>query len=185
MQKTCSSLHYCLLVGGAAVLLGLAFASDARATAIALLAGWLAGSLCEYAVHRFVLHGPRLAARVHALHHESPGCEHIDPFSYFGPIAVAVAAWYAVYAVSRDIAGAHGFAAGLCLQYSFFRAVHRRLHVALHRGASGALANYHDGHHREQTANFGVTTRVWDRLFGTQHVVSENSRDSRFGSTTR
>ena len=92
-------------------------------------------------------------------------------------MAVAVAAWFAVYVVTRNISGAHGFAAGMCLQYSFFRAVHRRLHVALRRGVSGALANYHDGHHREQTVNFGVTTRVWDRLFGTQRAIAVKSRD--------
>ena len=178
MRGAYSALHYTVLVGGSVVLLAVAFQIDARATAIALLAGWLTGSLFEYAVHRFVLHGPRFTARVHALHHESPGCDHIDPFSYFGPIAVAVAAWFAAYAVAHGIASAHGFTAGLCLQYSFFRAVHRRLHNALYRGSAGALGKYHDDHHREQTGNFGVTTRVWDRLFGTQHTMPAVARDA-------
>jgi sterol desaturase/sphingolipid hydroxylase (fatty acid hydroxylase superfamily) len=167
-RKAASALHYALLVGAALALLAAGARDSPAITVAALLAGWLVGSLAEYAVHRFVLHGPALAARVHARHHAAPAREQIDPLSYFGPIVVALLAWAALHALGGGAALAGGLTAGLCLQYSWFRAVHRRMHRPGHRLASGRLAHFHRGHHVDLRRNFGVTTPFWDRLFRTQ-----------------
>lgn len=171
-RKALSALHYLLLVGGALALLAAGARDDLPLTVAALVAGWIAGSLSEYAVHRFVLHGPRLTASVHARHHAAPAQEQIDPLSYFGPIAVALIVWTALPALGGEAPVAHGITAGLCLQYSWFRAVHRRMHRPGHRLAVGALAQFHRGHHVDLRCNFGVTTPVWDRLFRTQRAAA-------------
>lgn len=166
-RRALSLVHYVLLVGGAVVLLAAGLLHAPWLTLAALLAGWLAGSFAEYAVHRFVLHGPPWAARVHARHHANPAQEQIDALSYFGPIAVALVTWFAINGIGGQAALAHGVTAGLCLQYSWFRALHRRMHRPGHRLASGSRAVFHRGHHGNKGRNFGVTTPVWDRLLGT------------------
>ena len=166
-RRALSLVHYVLLVGGAAVLLADGLSRALWPTLAALMAGWVAGSFAEYAVHRFVLHGPPYAARVHARHHASPAQEQIDALSYFGPIVVAIGGWLAIDLISGHAALAHGVTAGLCLQYSWFRALHRRMHRPGHRLAAGRHALFHRGHHGNKGRNFGVTTPVWDRMFGT------------------
>ena len=166
-RRALSLLHYVLLVGGAAILLAAGLWHAPRLTLAALTVGWVAGSFAEYAVHRFVLHGPAYTARVHARHHASPAQEQIDAFSYFGPLVIALGGWFAMDSISGQAALAHGVTAGLCLQYSWFRALHRRMHRPGHRLASGSRALFHRGHHGNKGRNFGVTTPVWDRLLGT------------------
>ena len=115
-----------------------------------------------------MLHGPKLTAGVHARHHAAPAQEQIDPLSYFGPIAVALFAWLALRELGAGTVAANGITAGLCLQYSWFRAVHRRMHRPGHPLASGKKAHFHRGHHADTGCNFGVTTPFWDRCFGSQ-----------------
>lgn len=166
-RRALSLVHYVLLLGSAAALLAAGLRHAPLLTVAALTAGWVAGSFAEYAVHRFVLHGPPYAARVHARHHASPAQEQIDVLSYFGPIAVAIGGWFAIDMISGQVALAHGVTAGLCLQYSWFRALHRRMHRPGHRLATGTRALFHRGHHGDKGRNFGVTTPVWDHMFGT------------------
>ncbi len=170
-RKALSALHYALMVGGAALMLAAGAAAGPALTAAALLAGWVAGSFTEYAVHRFVLHGPPVTARVHARHHAAPQVEQVDPLSYLGPLVVAVAAWFALRWGTGSAILAHGVTAGLCLQYSWFRAVHRRMHRPGHRFSTGEGARFHRGHHADHGCNFGVTTPVWDRLMGSQRTA--------------
>lgn len=166
-RRRLSHLHHLLLAGGALVLLAAGYLRAPWLTLAALMAGVVAGSFAEYAVHRFVLHGPAWAARVHARHHASPALEQIDALSYFGPLVVALGGWLAINLVSGEAVLAHGVTAGMCLQYSWFRALHRRMHRRGHRLASGSRALFHRGHHGNQQRNFGVTTPLWDRLLGT------------------
>jgi sterol desaturase/sphingolipid hydroxylase (fatty acid hydroxylase superfamily) len=176
-RRAASALHHLLLAGAAAGMLVLGMRDNAPLTAAALLAGWLAGSLVEYSVHRFVLHGLALTARVHARHHAAPAQEQIDPISYFGPILVALLVWTALRLLSGEAPPASGFTAGLCLQYSWFRAYHCRMHRPGHRLASGARARFHRGHHIEPHCNFGVTTPLWDMLFRTRRPLRAGPGD--------
>lgn len=173
-RKSLSALHYVLLVGGALLLLAAGVRADPWLTAAALPAGWIAGSLAEYAVHRFVLHGPALTAAVHARHHAAPAREQIDPLSYLGPLAVALITWFALGALFGNAALANGATAGLCLQYSWFRAVHRRMHRPAHPMSRGKRAHFHRGHHADAGCNFGVTTPVWDHFFGSRYIAAQD-----------
>lgn len=176
-RKSLSALHHLMLGGSALALLAQALALSPLAAIAALAAGWVAGSYVEYAVHRYLFHGRGLPARVHARHHARPAREQLDPFSYFGPLATAVVAWLALRAAIADLAIANGLAAGLYLQYCWFRAVHRRMHVPTHPLSRGVLARFHAGHHADARCNFGVTGRLWDRLFGTRRALAPAKAD--------
>lgn len=162
-----SGLHYLVEVGGAVLLLALALPHGLLPVAIAGLTGWIAGSFAEYALHRFVLHGPRAFAREHGRHHVRPEKAQLDPLSYFAPFGFQGAAWLLVFAATREAALAHALVAGALLQYSYFRLVHRLLHIERPAGLLAGLAGFHRVHHERPRQNYGVTVQFWDRLFGT------------------
>jgi Fatty acid desaturase/Fatty acid hydroxylase superfamily len=180
MPGAASALHYAVQVGGAGLLLALAWPFGPGAVMLALLAGWTTGSFAEYALHRFFLHGAPRFARVHARHHADPLGAQLDPFSYFAPFGFHAAAWIIAWGVSGHAALAHAVVAGGLLQYAWFRAVHRLLHTGHGRATFSGLARFHQRHHRHPHINFGVSTRLWDWLFGSAGVQAATApaRDS-------
>lgn len=165
-----SALHHLLMVAAAVFLLARGAQALGASVTIALLAGWVTLSLVAYSIHRFAFHGRGALARAHARHHAEPLDEQTDAVSFFGPIAIIAAAWLLVAGVGAT-AAADGIAAGGCLGYSWFRLVHRMVHVPGRPALFRRYLAFHQRHHASPGVNFGVTTRAWDRLFGT-HALS-------------
>lgn len=166
-QRLASRTHYAML--GIPALAALAWSLWRGAHPLAA-AAWLAGgvallSLVEYLVHRYLFHGSGLLAAVHARHHEHPEREQIDAASYWLPLVPPLPVAWALALATGDAAAGACFAAGMCIGYMRFRWVHRRLHE--HPEHNPTLAAFHQGHHDDEACHFGVTTRLWDRLFGT------------------
>lgn len=115
--------------------------------------GAVAWTLAEYAVHRFLLHD--LAPVQHRKHHAHPN-EEIA--TIFWPI-------WLCFAVVYLLAGG-AVLAGVLFAYGWYLYVHHCAHHARAR-VFAALISHHDGHHRYATRNFGVSTTLWDRAFGT------------------
>jgi sterol desaturase/sphingolipid hydroxylase (fatty acid hydroxylase superfamily) len=122
-------------------------------TAILFCCGLAAWTLAEYITHRFVLHG--VAPVQHGIHHARPQ-DGIDKI--FWQI------WLA-FAVVYLIAGG-AFLAGVLVAYAWYLHVH---HCAHHNSAllPASLLKHHRDHHRFARRNYGVTTKCWDRVFGT------------------
>ena len=167
-QRFASRTHDALLGGGAlaAVAWGLARGAHPLLAAAWLAAGVALLSLVEYLVHRHLFHGQGRLAAAHAQHHEHPEREQIDAASYWLPLLPPFPVAWALSLATGDAAAGACFAAGMCVGYVRFRYVHRRLHE--HQERSPALAAFHQGHHDDEACHFGVTTRLWDRLFGTE-----------------
>lgn len=146
-------------------------ASCTAGRAVALVAfGLLAWTLLEYISHRALFHLPRehvlarFGARMHLDHHDDPHRTPITkPLGLTAPMiamatsAAAVLANWSLYIV-----------AGTVLGYL----VYELLHVAAHVLGDDVhpwprLRRWHLGHHAEPTAQFGITTRIWDELLGT------------------
>jgi sterol desaturase/sphingolipid hydroxylase (fatty acid hydroxylase superfamily) len=121
---------------------------------VALFAcGYLAWTVAEYAVHRFVLHG--LAPTEHLRHHAAPK----EPVVHvFWQIWAALAVVYAI------LGGA--FLSGVLVAYAWYLFAHYSAHHNP-KPLAKTLAKHHLGHHRLATRNFGVSTTLWDRVFGT------------------
>lgn len=141
---------------------------------IAHLSGFVLGALgwtlAEYVLHRFDGHGMKgrtAFSREHLAHHKDP--------SYFAPwalkwmLAVPVVGGLSLVLVPLlgvvGITAAVGFTAGW-LGYEW---LHRRLHTHGPLNGYGAWARRHHFHHHFNDArtNHGVTSPVWDWLFGT------------------
>jgi sterol desaturase/sphingolipid hydroxylase (fatty acid hydroxylase superfamily) len=115
--------------------------------------GVIAWTLAEYVVHRFVLH--RLMPTQHRIHHAYPG----EPvLSIFWQI-------WACFAVVYLIADG-AFLAGSLVAYAWYLFVHHCTHHSADR-LPAFLIRYHNGHHKFATRNYGVTTSLWDHVFGT------------------
>jgi hypothetical protein len=155
---------------------------------LSLACGAAAWSLAEYALHRFVGHGPRRAPPEGWRRFVSPStflaefnrehiAHHVDP-TYFAPAsrkaAAAIAALGAIGTVGAWLVGrrrARSFALGFAATYVVYEVLHRRVHT---HGPTGPYARwrrkhhlYH--HHGRPKLDHGVTSPFWDRAFGTEH----------------
>lgn len=153
-----------------------------------LLSGVATWSLAEYALHRFVGHGPRrvppegvarfvspttFAAEFHREH----VAHHADP-TYFAPTsrkaAAAVAALAGISLVGSWLVGrrrAGAFALGFAATYAAYEVLHRRIHTHGPTGPYSRWMRRHhlDHHHGSPKRNHGVTSPIWDRAFATEH----------------
>jgi sterol desaturase/sphingolipid hydroxylase (fatty acid hydroxylase superfamily) len=129
------------------------------------IAGW---TLIEYVFHRFVLHRFPYVAQMHEMHHRNPTAFVGTP-TWLSLPAILVGAflppWWKI-----DFTIASGLTAGVMLGYVGYVGVHHALHHwRIDRSSSlYRLKLRHVRHHYAGVGgNFGVTTAVWDRLFGT------------------
>jgi sterol desaturase/sphingolipid hydroxylase (fatty acid hydroxylase superfamily) len=134
-----------------------------------VLLGFLSFGLLEYAVHRWILHGPRsIARRGHAHHHAEPTALIATPL--FIVMIASLAIWKLLGLVCP--AGCAAFLVfGLYAGYDYFALFHHWEHHHRPDVACGAywrrLDRLHHVHHQRQSVNFGVSTTIWDHVFGT------------------
>jgi sterol desaturase/sphingolipid hydroxylase (fatty acid hydroxylase superfamily) len=152
-----------------------------------VIAGFMSLGLLEYVVHRWVLHGPpSMARRGHAQHHTEPRTLISTPV--FVIMIGALAIW-GVLGLVLPAGLATLLVFGLYSGYNYFALVH---HLQHHRGKDVACIAYlqrlerlHHLHHARQVVNFGISTTIWDRLFGTFQPTNEPATDYAFSSTIR
>ncbi len=183
-----ASNYWLMLVAdvlGAALLLfvGLRSFSGSAGTGVAIAcAGAGSWSAIEYAIHRWVLHGPPSAVqRAHARHHRDATALISAPA--FLSTALVVATW-AVLTLLLDAATAALIVGGLYAGYNYYALLHHVQHqypaVVARIGWLARLDRAHRVHHRRYVVNYGVTTGWLDRLFGSD----ERSRPTRVPAVT-
>lgn len=142
----------------------------ANAELVASAAVWGAGlwTFLEYAIHRFVFHRIRPYNFQHQIHHAHPA--DFIGVSPLVTIALFVLLGFAMPAILGASAGV-GFYAGVLTAYLAYIVMHDAYH---HRrldksrwGFVRRLEHNHHWHHARNRVNFGVTSPVWDFVFGT------------------
>ena len=159
---------YPMLIG----VLGTVSLERAKAAAAArwfaeVLAGLLLWTLLEYVLHRWVLHRMPPVRRLHALHHAHPGALIGTPTWLSAALFMLVGAALALE-VSMQTAG--GLVVGLMSGYLVYALVHDAVHHRAARPGSwlhGAKLRHARHHRPPSTTDFGVTSGLWDRVFGT------------------
>jgi sterol desaturase/sphingolipid hydroxylase (fatty acid hydroxylase superfamily) len=145
----------------------------ALAWIIALFAGWFLWIAGEYHLHRFAMHhlkGRGLASREHLLHHAHP--DRTDPFTrflgYLGVVVVGAAIGGLIRLAAGPTIGI-GVAVGWTIGYLFYEMMHWRAHARPPRGRYDLWLRRHHFHHHfgHPMANHGVTTSLWDHVYGT------------------
>ncbi len=150
--------------------------SDRAAWLGAAAAGFVLWTLLEYILHRAVLHNKTYFAPMHAQHHASP-LEYLGTPPWVsvlvltGSLLVPVW-WFSGFCV------ADGLTVGVMTGYWWYGLVHHIVHHHAHRPSSvffSRLRAWHMRHHYSpKRGNFGVTTRLWDHVFGT--VISARDK---------
>lgn len=130
-------------------------------------AGLFCVSLCEYALHRWIFHrGRSLAQAGHMTHHELP--KELLGLPWF----LTAGLWWSVAYVAAgllQIPFVLSLLAGFITGYFVYGVLHHLLHHQDPRTRRfRKLRNHHRIHHRFPDVNFGVTNRLWDRVFGTR-----------------
>jgi len=144
-------------------------------SAVAVASGAVAWTLVEYLLHRFFFHLDRWvpAARpftflIHGCHHADPADAGRDIMPLAGSIPI-----FAVILGGMLLLLGHGLALLVMGGFGFAYLSYDVLHYACHqwrpRGAlAAALKRHHLIHHYvDGGRNFGVTSPLWDWLFGT------------------
>ncbi|HEX8707850.1 MAG TPA: sterol desaturase family protein [Pyrinomonadaceae bacterium] len=131
--------------------------------------GILGWTLVEYCFHRWVYHrGQTLMHAGHAMHHEMP--EAAIGMPWFITTGLMLSLWY-IFAYLLEIpfvvSAVAGWLAGFFSYYSFHHLIHHRLNLKY--GWYRRLRAHHKIHHQLPETNFGVTSRLWDNVFGTLH----------------
>jgi len=146
----------------------------------AFFGGGLGFSLFEYTLHRFVFHrrfedtraGHIEGFLTHGYHHAYPDDPSRLVMPPLGSLPLGVIFSSAYVAVFGWAIGLAGFA-GTVVGYIFYDTMHFVLHHWRPRTKAGLwLKRYHLlHHHAEEPARFGVSSPLWDYVFGTFRPV--------------
>lgn len=137
-------------------------------------------TLLEYTIHRWLGHDRRFRpnpfAKEHVRHHVegdyfAPTWKKALLSLFVGPVVAALAS------LGMGLVRGVAFAAGLMVFYGAYELLHRREHTHAGIGAYGRWARRHHFQHHfvDGRMNHGVTTPLWDLVFGTYqkptHIV--------------
>ena len=138
------------------------------AVVLTILLGLFLFSIIEYSFHRWLFHGSvQIMAQGHRAHHGNP--LGYDSLPFFLP-ALILLALTGVLVLLMPAKYAFLLTGTIALSYviyglSHFTIHHHLFHYVLARNWA---ANHHIHHHHADT-NFGVTTPLWDIVFGTRY----------------
>ncbi len=168
--------------------IGLAYRSQPRSLNSMLLLftiGFLSWGLVEYILHRFIFHHQARTARLHAFLYAMHLSHHDDP--------KALDQLFASLRMSLPIASIYGLIAGLILWqwqavsylfagmilgYFIYEALHYQAHHHTPRlRILRYLKKYHLLHHHQDShLRYGVTSPIFDYLFGTFRPLDQRLR---------
>ncbi len=149
--------------------------------------GFLAWTLLEYLLHRYVFHLAPDASfesklkqfMVHGYHHEFPNdrMRLVAPLLLSMPIGLVVAALY--FALIRDYHWLTAYA-GTVAGYLTYDWVHYYTHHFRPTTRLGRfLRRYHMEHHyKDSESHFGISSPLWDWVFGTAKSRGDAKGDS-------
>jgi sterol desaturase/sphingolipid hydroxylase (fatty acid hydroxylase superfamily) len=138
-----------------------------------IVVGLVVWTLAEYLIHRFGFHHVPGLKAAHMAHHADPEGLHGSP-TVLTVLAFAALAFAPLCGLFGPTV-ASAVTAGLMAGYLAYVTVHWVVHHAENLGPRWMRARLrwliraHAVHHHQSEWNFGVTTSLWDRVFGTLH----------------
>ena len=135
----------------------------------ALAGGVMLWTLLEYVLHRIALHQMAYFSPLHGAHHSAPLAFIGTPTWISIPVYVCTLCLPLWPCFGFSIASA--LTIGVMLGYWWYGIVHHVIHHRGHGRLNGyfsELCAWHMRHHYSpKRGNFGVTTGLWDHVFGT------------------
>jgi sterol desaturase/sphingolipid hydroxylase (fatty acid hydroxylase superfamily) len=133
--------------------------------ALIFVAGLFAWTLVEYVIHGVLGHAHRtFVTKLHDVHHRDPRA--VFALGAWIPTAVVMAGAIAWVGLAPGVV----FYVGIVCGFAVYEYVHYRMHFVEPASAvEGRMRARHLAHHAgEPDAIFGVTTPIWDVVFGTE-----------------
>ncbi len=151
---------------------------------IFFLLGMLAWTLFEYVMHRFAFHyiaesekAKRFIYIMHGNHHHFPR----DKERLFMPpipsLILACVIFFLIYlAMGWNVAA---FFPGFLLGYLMYGSMHYAIHAwnPPFKWMKPLWRNHHLHHYKDDEKGFGVSTTLWDRVFGTMFDLHKEKDD--------
>ncbi|KAL2484180.1 Fatty acid 2-hydroxylase 1 [Forsythia ovata] len=143
--------------------------------AVLVAFGILAWTLLEYTLHRFLFHIKTKSYWGNTIHYLLHGCHHKHPMDglrlVFPPTATAILCipfWKFIRLISTA-STAPALFGGCLLGYVMYDVTHYYVHHGQPTSdIPKSLKKYHLNHHfRIQNKGFGITSSLWDKVFGT------------------
>jgi sterol desaturase/sphingolipid hydroxylase (fatty acid hydroxylase superfamily) len=148
------------------------------------LAGVLFWTLFEYIIHRFVFHfvsktprNKKFAYILHGNHHEFPR----DRQRLFMPaipsIIISSISFLIMYVLMGNNAAV--FFPGFILGYLLYASMHYAIHAwrPPFKWMKPIWRNHHLHHYKNDEKGFGVSTHIWDKIFGTAFDLNKEKED--------
>lgn len=138
------------------------------------VAGVLVFTLVEYAMHRFIFHmapvtklREKIAYTMHGVHHEYPRDKGRIAMPVPLSLAISTIFYFLFYAIMGDLV--YAFLPGFLSGYAFYLSIHYMIHA--YQPPNNFLKPlwvHHGTHHyKEPDYRFGVSSPLWDYVFGT------------------
>ena len=138
----------------------------------------------EYFLHRFAFHhhpttdkGKRINYVLHGNHHEYPR----DRERLFMPAAPSLIIASAFFLVFYLILGKYAFPffPGFMLGYLVYGSMHYAIHAwnPPFKWMKGLWRNHHLHHYKHSDMGFGVSSTLWDHVFGTMFDLKKEKED--------
>jgi sterol desaturase/sphingolipid hydroxylase (fatty acid hydroxylase superfamily) len=143
--------------------------------ALLFAAGVLGWTLTEYVLHRYVFHwvndtawGKRIHFVLHGVHHDFPNDRDrlVMPLGASIPMGIAI---YAMFYFSLGQLLGEPVYAGMALGYLTYDGTHYAVHHFKQTTRLGKFLRKHHmlHHHADHDGGFGVSSPLWDLVFGT------------------
>jgi sterol desaturase/sphingolipid hydroxylase (fatty acid hydroxylase superfamily) len=151
---------------------------------VTFISGLLFWSLFEYVMHRFLFHhiahterGKRINYVLHGNHHEYPR----DKERLFMPAAPSLIISSTLFLIFSLVLGKNIFAffPGFILGYLIYGTMHYAIHAwnPPFKWMKGLWRNHHLHHYKQDHRGFGVSSTLWDHVFGTMFDLKNEKED--------
>ncbi|MEP7165248.1 MAG: sterol desaturase family protein [Ferruginibacter sp.] len=148
------------------------------------ISGMLFWSLTEYILHRFAFHyhaeserGKKIHYLIHGNHHEYPR----DKERLFMPAAPSLIISSVFFLLMYLLLGKNVFPffPGFLLGYLIYGSMHYAIHAwnPPFKWMKGLWRNHHLHHYKNDRSGFGVSSTLWDHVFGTMFDLKKEKED--------
>ena len=152
--------------------------------AVIFLSGMLSWTFFEYLMHRFAFHfiadNPKIQRFIYVLHgnhHEYPRDKErlfMPPVPSLIIASLFFSLFYAMFSANVFM-----FFPGFLMGYLMYGTMHFAIHAwnPPYKWMKPLWRNHHLHHYKNEHQGFGVSTTLWDRVFGTMFDLSKEKED--------
>jgi sterol desaturase/sphingolipid hydroxylase (fatty acid hydroxylase superfamily) len=156
------------------LILSIHYSKDIYASIAFFIVGVIFFTFIEYAVHAWLFHGNhklKIFIEGHVNHHKNPFSYDAMPFFVSPLIGLIFTALFSIFMPFSDSLALVG---GMLLGYFNYGIMHHIMHrVEFKNPYWRYMQEFHFVHHKKPKMNHGVTTDIWDRVFGTYYKWNE------------